>query len=157
MTPQSRRQHFGLKLATRLAYRPQQNKKWLEGVQIAIEAKKNRELFLLNRTPKLERYYNSRRTSVAKITHRLQKPREKQATQTLVSRYIEIYDDTPMDLGEGWRRQKKERPAHPVISEGDEMEDSGTRETISNRKQTTLSNFIVPRIGTEQIPKRLKG
>ena len=32
MTPQSRRQHFGVKLANRLAYIPQQNKRWLEGV-----------------------------------------------------------------------------------------------------------------------------
>ena len=128
-------------------------------MQIAIEAKKNRELFLLNRTPKLERYYNSRSTSVAKITHRLQKPREKQATQTLVSRYTEIYNDTLMDLGQKWRRQMKKRPVHPAIPEGDEAEDSGMREPKSKRKQkkqSTLSNCIIPRIETEQIPKRLK-
>ena len=114
MTPQSRRQHFGLKLATRLAYRPQQNKRWLEGVQIAIEAKTTREIFLLNRTPKLERCYDSRgNKSVAKIEYRSPIPRKKQATQTLVSRYIDIYDDNPTDLGQKWRRQMEERPVHP--------------------------------------------
>ena len=54
----------------------------------------------------------------------------------------------------------KERPVHPAILEGDEEEDSGRggKECkIRKKKQTTLSNFIRQRIGTEQIPKRLKG
>ena len=87
MMPHPRRQYFEVKLATVLAYRPQQNKRWLEGVQIAIEANTTREKFLSNKTPKLEIYYNSRRNnSVTKIEHRSPTHTRKQGIQTLVSR-----------------------------------------------------------------------
>ena len=129
-------------------------------MQIAIEAKATGEQFLLNRTPKLERYYNSRRSnSVVKIEHRSPTHKRKQGTQTLVSRYIEIYDDIPIGLGNEWQRQMKERPVHPAIPEGNKEESSGRGGKESKRKkqiQTTLSNFISQRIGTEQIPKMLK-
>ena len=137
MLPQFRRQYIGIKLATRLAYRSQQNKILLGGERISIEAKTTREQFLLNRKPKLERYYNLRRNnSVAKIEHRSPTPKRKQGPQTLVSRYIDIYDNTPMDLGHEWRRQMKERPVHPAIPEGDKEGDSGRggKETEKKKK-----------------------
>ena len=52
----------------------------------------------------------------------------------------------------------KERPIHPTIPKGDEEEDSRGKGTKRKRqKQTTFSNFIRQRIGTDTVPKRLRG
>ena len=81
MTPQSRWQLFNIKLKTRLVYQPQKNKRWLESVQIAADAKSTREQFLLNKTLKLQSYYNLRKmNSVEKVVHR--KPTAKIAKRT---------------------------------------------------------------------------
>ena len=111
----------------------------LESVQIAADAKITREHFLLNRTPKLQRYSNSKRNySVAKCVHRKPTTKITKRTQTLVSRYIDIYDDVPVDLGNEWQRQMQERSIHLTTPEGDEEEDSRGKGTKRKRqKQAT--------------------
>ena len=111
-----------MKLKTRVAYRPQENKIWLEIVHVATDTKAISEQLLLNRTPKLQRYYNlNRNNSVAKVVHRKYKAKIVNRTQTLFSRYIDI---VPVGLRNEWQRQMKERLIQSIILEGDDEKDS---------------------------------
>ena len=132
----ARQQLFQMALSKRLLLRPDQNKRWLQIVATAREANARRELYLLQKIPKLQTFYAvTRKAHTGEISEKY--TYSDNSTQTLMSSYI---SHTPSEtreetLGLGI-------PSSMRGGEGAGDDDNTTSPVPAQRRQLTLKEFF---------------